>query len=784
MIGLVVVAQLVVVAHAPDTATMCAPIEITVAARTPGSFAPQILPLAPTASLQLLKSSVVSRVERDGQGQSTALTEATFVVATDVSGRVVLPPFVARIGTQRASAVAGPVEVYSNGVLPPVVIVRAWLDRAARGAPADTLYVGQQVDYVVDVQLNESARQRLRRNPTFFPPEMPGVLAYDLAPPAALTGGGRRCFETLSYRRALFPLFAGQTAIAPAALTYSLPLSTSFFSREESFELRTDSVHFVALDVPVAGRPADFAGAVGAVGASSRISTPRARMGDPVVLTLRIEGSGNVKLWPRPALRLGWASVADGAERVQVDTSQARVRGSKEFDWLLTPRQPGQQQVPPVDYPYFDAERRTYASARTRPLALDVARASLAAMDSTPVTRLGIRRAIHDELPLPLPSRPWYWLLLAIAPAPAALRRTRAKARGRTERRSATRRLRQAATRSERLTARELRRLYLEAVGDRVPRTIGSTHPSAFSRALRLGGVTEETADAASVLLDRLDAAAFSPAGAIDGDAASDASALVNAIDAQAIRPMRTTTATRTLAVILCLFASANLLNALPEGVASTFRQGVEAYDHSAFTTSQRLFGRVAARAPRAVDAWANLGTAAWSRGDSAAAVRAWQRALRLDPLDVESRDRLDAVAPPVVRAPGYVPPVPVNLLAVAALACWIGAWILLAVPPARRPQHGRALAGGALSVSVVLMLAALELADRLEPHALAVLRASRPLLEAPGSSVALASGNIGETGMLGAREGAWVRIALDDARAGWVPVASVLALDAPPGNE
>jgi hypothetical protein len=129
-----------------------------------------------------------------------------------------------------------PVQVHSGEALPPTVLVRAWLDRSGRGTPADTLYVGQQVDYVVDVQLNESARQRLRRNPTFFPPEMPGVLAYDLAPPAALTRVGRRCFETLSYRRALFPMFAGRTTIAPAALTYSLPLSTSFFSRER--ELR------------------------------------------------------------------------------------------------------------------------------------------------------------------------------------------------------------------------------------------------------------------------------------------------------------------------------------------------------------------------------------------------------------------------------------------------------------------------------------------------------------------------------------------------------------------
>jgi tetratricopeptide (TPR) repeat protein len=782
VIGLLVIAQLVVVAHAPGTAPICAPIEITVAARAPGTLAPQISPLMQTASVQVLKSSVVSRVERDGQGQPTALTEATFIVAAGVSGRVVLPPFTARLGAQRASAVAPPFEVHANDVLPPSVIVRAWLDRAGHGTSAETLYVGQQVDYVVDVELNESARERLRRNPTFFPPEMPGVLAYDLAPPATIARAGRRCFETLSYRRALFPLFAGRAAIAPATLTYSLPLSTSFFSREENFELSTDSVRFIAVDVPVLGRPADFAGAVGEVGASWRLSTPRARMGDPVVLTLRLEGSGNVKLWPRPTLHLGWASVADGEERVQVDTAQARVRGSTEFDWLLTPRQPGQQEVPPMDYPYFDPDRGAYANARTPPLTLDVAPALLSVLDSTPVSRIGIRRTIHDELPLPMPSRRWYWLLLALAPVPAALRRARDKARARTERRSAARQLRQAATRSEHFTARELRRLYLEAVGDRVPGAIRSTQPSAFSRALRFAGVTEETADAASGLFERLDAAAFSPAGAIDGGVVSEACALVAAIDAEAVRPALNTLAARKLVLLFCFLASAQALNALPEGAANTFRQGVEAFDHSDFTASERLFGRVAARAPRAVDAWANLGTAALSRGDSAGAVRAWQRSLRLDPLDIDSRDRLEAVVPASMRAPGYVPPLPVNMLALAALAGWIGAWLLLALSPASRPRNGRALAGGALSVAVVLLLAALEINDRLDSHGLAVLRRSRPLVEAPGSSTAVATGNTGETGRLGAREGAWVRIALDGARAGWVPAASLLTLDEPPG--
>ena len=783
MIGLLVLAQLAMVAHAPDTATTCAPFSITVAARAPGDVAPRIVPPASSPSLQLLKTSTTSRIERDGIGRPSALTEATFTVATDGYGRVVLPAIAAHVGATRATATPTPVNVQVTGVLQPTVIVRAWLDRAGLGGGTDTLYVGQQVDYVVDVQLNEPARQRLRRNPTFFPPEMPGVLAYDLAPPAALTRVGRRCFETLSYRRALFPLFGGRTTIAPAALTYSLPLSTSFFSREESFELRTDSVRFFAVDVPAASRPADFAGAVGALSATSRVSTTRARMGDPVVFTLRLEGAGNVKLWPRPLLAVPWASVARGGERVQVDTSTARVRGSKEFDWLLTPRQAGRQDVPAIGYSYFDADRDTYATTRTQPLSLDIASATLAVVDSAPPTRLAIRRAMREELPPPVPTRPWFWLLLAVAPVPAAARRVRGRMRRRSNAVSPMRRLRQMSLQPERLTTRELRRLFLDAVGERVPSAAGPTERTAFVRALRRAGVTPETADAAGDLLERLDAAAFSAAGPVAGDTLKTVSARMDAIDAEAVRVTRVSKATHLTAVLLCVVAASGVLNALPDGVSASFKQGVDAYDHAAFTTAAQYFQRVVTRAPRAVDGWANLGAAAFSAGDSATAVRAWQRALRLDPLDAEARERIDAVQPAQLRERGYVPALPVNELAWAAFVSWIAAWVVLGIAPHRRPEHARALAGGGIAVAIVLLASAVEVHKRLDPRGLAVLRTSRMLLEAPASSAAIASAAIGETGALSAREGAWVHIAFDGARAGWVPLASVLPLDeiAPP---
>jgi hypothetical protein len=53
-------------------------------------------------------------------------------------------------------------------------------------------------------------------------------------------------------------------------------------------------------------------------------------------------------------------------------------------------------------------------------------------------------------------------------------------------------------------------------------------------------------------------------------------------------------------------------------------------------------------------------------------------------------------------------------------------------------------------------------------------------LLEEPSPAGApIAAVTAGEVGTLGAREGAWVRLSFGGARAGWIPVAAVLSLDA-----
>ncbi|HEY2065538.1 MAG TPA: hypothetical protein VGG84_06235, partial [Gemmatimonadaceae bacterium] len=533
MIGWVLAAQIAIVARGPDTATACQPIELSVAARTAGAVAPRIT-VPSVGDVQILRARFASRTERDAGGHPSTLTEGTLLVAIGATGRIAVPILVDAGSThERATPIA--IGVRGNSSPSPIVLVRARLD-AGTGRRVDSLFVGQQVDYVVDVQLNEPARERLRRNPTFFPPEMPSVLAYDLPAPQPIAREGRHCFESLSYHRALFPLFPGAVSIAPATLAYSLPLSTSFFSREESYELRTDSVRFTAIEPPTEGRPADYAGAVGSVRATGSLSATSARMGDPLVLTLRLEGTGNVKLLPRPVLTIGWATIALGEERVTVDSSAPRVRGTKEFDWLLTPRVAGRQTVPAIRYPFFDPDRGGYDVSVADSIAVDVASASLASADTATVTRLPIRTTLHAERPAPLPSRPWYWALLLAAPVPAALRRVRIRRRRRDTRRSPIGRLRALAGARTPPPAHELRRAFLDALRARVPAVGEWSAAVPLGRTLRRAGVTDATAQAAESLLGRLDLSAFAGAPFTETGMAGTAVEIASAVDREALR--------------------------------------------------------------------------------------------------------------------------------------------------------------------------------------------------------------------------------------------------------
>lgn len=776
-----------VTAQAPRAAAACEAFAVVVTARATGHVAPVISPPS-FAPFQLIRRTSRPVVSFTTGGDPSIEVEHRYVLTTERTGTFTLAPFVAELAgvAARSRPVSITVQSTPTAGVPPI-IARAPLDASRSvsfhaAATPDTVFVGEQVQYEVAVFLSEAVRERMRRSPTFYPPDIPGMLAYELPPaqgepPRRQVGG--RCFDALVYQRAVFPLQPGRTVIPPAQLTYALPLGPGIFSREESHELRTSSVSVVAMEPPVEGRPEGYLGAVGELAVRSSLDAARGRAGDPVTLTVRVAGEGNVKLLPRPRLLLPWASVVPHGERVTVDSTSVRVRGAKEFDWLVTPRVSGRIVLPPVEYPYFNPASRRYVLARSDPLQLDVEAAPLVRVDTAAtIARLPLRTTYRGPLGRPFPAHPGVWLLAMAAPLPAFV-----GAMGRRRRRRGP----AAADAVQRLgalgrgdTVRDVRRFFVAALGERLRLEPGTfTRAGAVERALRRSGVTRALASEAEQFLRHLDAAAFGRGEApLDAPAAAaQAQRLFDAIDDEALERWELgPSAIAGLMLVLSLGAATGAVAADAAGRAE-FERASRLYAASSFTESAAGFEQLALREPRAPDAWANYGTASWAAADTAGAVAGWQRALRLEPGAGDMRARLGALRVERAGSPGAVPTVGVTPLAVAALVLWLLACGIAAVAPARgSPLRAMAIAGAAASVALAAF--AIVVDERLAADDLVVVRHATSLTLSPAIGARRdARVETAEVAEAGGREGGWTHVRLDGARAGWIPTSELVPI-------
>ena len=789
MIGvLLAIAQLSIVAHAPDSVSACDAIEISVAVRAPGGVAPRLI-VPSFAPFDVLRSSPVPHLTYDAHGGG-AIAEYRYVLTTDHLGTFSIPPFEARVGSAsaRSRLIQIAVRPTSGRPIAPTVVARARIDTSLqvsfRAATApETVYVGQQANYEVAVFLNETVRDRLRRNPTFFPPDMQSMLAYDIP-----TRGdsrhefGSHCYEALVYQRALFPLLAGRFSIPPAQLVYSLPLSASFFSREETHELETDSTVLVAVEPPTAGRPLDYVGAVGNLRVAARLDTNEARVGDPLLLTVRVSGTGNVKLFPRPPIGVSWAALVKGDERVRVDTTARRIAGSKEFDWVLTPRVAGELDVPPIHYSYFNPDSRRYETTSTTPAHVFVLPGTLASADTARTeTLLALRPRYRGPLGAPLHEHPVFWALLALVPVPAISLRARER-RGRVAHRTLTgaarlARLTRAAARSN--DPREIRQTFTAVLSERLGLAAEAfTNVGSLARALRRRGVSSEVALEAERLLRELDEAAFSAAGTLPSNALDRVASVCAAIDAEALPRTRLGVAALCIAGLIAIgFGTAQAYDLV--AAQRAFDVGVAAYQHHDFVAAREGFIASVAAEPRAPDAWANLGTAAWAAADTARSVAAWQRALRLEPLADDMRDRVNLVHSLPWSSAGFVPALPPGWLFDLAALLWCVAWGDAVRRILRREPDNRRLIGTLTVTAVVLAIGGLALRDRLSGRTAAVVRETASLSHDPELGAERgATAIIGEVVHVTGRQGAWSHLALDDGRDGWLESSSLIPLD------
>lgn len=131
----------------------------------------------------------------------------------------------------------------------------------------------------------------------------------------------------------------------------------------------------IALDVQALPQPApeNFDGAVGQFTTEVSVNETTVTLGEPVTLTYRVRGNGNLEQIPAPDLVVpeGWRAYPNPSEYFELERGTITI-SERRFEWRIVPDQTGTHEFPAYAFTYFDPQTETYKIAETLPFSIDV----------------------------------------------------------------------------------------------------------------------------------------------------------------------------------------------------------------------------------------------------------------------------------------------------------------------------------------------------------------------------------------------------------------------------
>ena len=624
----------------------------------------------------------------------------------------------------------------------------------------DAVIVGQQLDLVAVAWFPRDLRARLRNPPAVDAPEVRGAWVYPRPAPAGVAlsrSVNGRWYDLFVLHEVVFPLTAGTLEIGPASVSFSVPVSGSFLSRELRREARSEPSSVIVEPLPAGGVGTAFAGAIGRdLEISMDVPSVALRKGDAARVRIEVSGLGNVSLWPEPQIE--WPSGVRAYQQevmVSIASRNGLIGGSKAYEYLVVADSVGTHRVPSVRYTYFDTDAREYVPIGTEGFEFltpgeVTTTAPLRAVQPLVVTPArNSADWLLDTVPL------WIWLLVLLIP-PTALFAARRRVRGSTE---ANRRRTRSAGRRSRLNVLDSD---FSGVLDRLVPGVESKAGADLANALRAAGIETTLAAHVARVRDRLRHALYGPEGAADAEElVAEVQEVLRALAGEPIDA----SAPATLA---------HLVVALTLGWAPVVGQTpAQLYQAGATRMAADSFAARTTEEPYVAAHWLNLGYALDRLGQPAMARAAWIRAGRLAPRNAVVRRTLETAPLPDAVSDRLVwlsPATPGEAL-LGAVLCWIIGWTVLGLRMRARyviVAFVIAVGAGAYGAYVLIRYA--------EPTAL-ILEAGTPLRAAPYGS-ARAAVELEEASAVRVEQtwGSW-RLVSHGAFRGWVLSSEMLGL-------
>jgi|GEM_PF-955241 len=124
----------------------------------------------------------------------------------------------------------------------------------------------------------------------------------------------------------------------------------------------TEQTSLNVLPLPEQNKPKNFTGAVGQFQTAINLSPIKTYTDEPITLSYRINGSGNIKLIEDPVIELP-ESFESFDPKIN---ASGGAKGDKVYEYYLFPREPGTYDLGPFEFGYFDPRTERYIIKKSK----------------------------------------------------------------------------------------------------------------------------------------------------------------------------------------------------------------------------------------------------------------------------------------------------------------------------------------------------------------------------------------------------------------------------------
>ncbi|QKJ28687.1 protein BatD [Mucilaginibacter mali] len=338
------------------------------------------------------------------------------------------------IRQQQQQQQANDVEEVSAGDMSKTLFIKAVVDKT-------NVYIGEQLN----VNYRLYTRVAILQNQLDKLPELNGFWSQDMNDKKQMNAiwhtevlNGTKYNVADIKQTILFPQRSGNLTIDPLGMTFIVrqqaqarDIMEQFFGsfKDVKAKLKSQVVTIHVKELPTAGKPLDFSGAVGTFKIDANVDKHALKSNEALNYNVRVAGTGNIMLMKN--LTTNFPLDFEKYDPKTTDTinkETGKITGSRYYNYLLIPRHEGKYTIDPLKFTYFNPATERYVTLSTKAFPIAVAKgdkeanvSALSSADKQDVKLLDkdiryIKKDTGFTTGSDFFGSTWYYLLLLLGP--------------------------------------------------------------------------------------------------------------------------------------------------------------------------------------------------------------------------------------------------------------------------------------------------------------------------------------------------------------------------------